>query len=80
MNGWIGSFEKRVYIPLPEPSARSALLNIHIGNTPTTLTPQDMKKIADRTDGFSGADISVLVRYVLTSTGTCVWHFDRVLF
>jgi vacuolar protein-sorting-associated protein 4 len=51
-----------VYIPLPEPQARQTLFKVHIGNTPNTLTPTELKKLADKTEGFSGSDISVLVR------------------
>lgn len=58
-------FEKRVYIPLPEPQARQTLFKVHIGNTPNTLTAADMKKLADRTEGFSGSDVSVVVRDAL---------------
>jgi len=58
-------FEKRVYIPLPELQARLVLFNIHIGNTPHELKANDMKTLATKTDGFSGSDISVLVRDAL---------------
>lgn len=58
-------FEKRIYIPLPEPHAREAMFKIHIGDTPNTLAPGDYKELAARTDGFSGSDISVVVREAL---------------
>lgn len=44
-------FEKRIYIPLPEPHAREAMFKIHIGDTPNTLAPGDYKELAARTDG-----------------------------
>ncbi|XP_050033924.1 vacuolar protein sorting-associated protein 4 [Dermacentor andersoni] len=58
-------FEKRIYIPLPEEPARMHMFKLHIGNTPHTLTEDDFKQLAKRSDGFSGADISVLVRDAL---------------
>lgn len=74
-------FEKRIYIPLPEEPARMHMFKLHIGNTPHTLTEEDLKQLAKRSDGFSGADISVLVRDALmqpvrkVQTAT---HFRRV--
>lgn len=58
-------FEKRIYIPLPEELARRRMFTIHIGNTPNKLTDEDIKLLASKTDGFSGADIGVLVRDAL---------------
>lgn len=57
------------------------MFKLHIGNTPHTLTEEDFKQLAKRSDGFSGADISVLVRDALmqpvrkVQTAT---HFRRV--
>lgn len=74
-------FEKRIYIPLPEEPARMHMFKLHIGNTPHTLTEEDFKQLAKRSEGFSGADISVLVRDALmqpvrkVQTAT---HFRRV--
>ena len=58
-------FERRIYIPLPDERARSTLLNIHLGSTPHTLSTADLASAAKRTEGLSGADISVLVRDAL---------------
>mmetsp|Transcript_66860 Transcript_66860/g.131578 ORF Transcript_66860/g.131578 Transcript_66860/m.131578 type:complete len:382 (+) Transcript_66860:3-1148(+) len=55
-------FEKRIYIPLPEAEARATMLKIHLGDTPNRLMPEDLVSIAARTDGFSGADMGILVR------------------
>lgn len=74
-------FEKRIYIPLPDEPARLHMFKLHIGNTPHTLSEDDFKQLAKRSDGFSGADISVLVRDALmqpvrkVQTAT---HFMRV--
>ncbi|KAJ2556698.1 Vacuolar protein sorting-associated protein 4 [Coemansia sp. RSA 1933] len=58
-------FEKRIYIPLPDPAARARMFQLHIGNTPCTLTQRDYRLLADRTDGYSGSDIAVIVRDAL---------------
>ncbi|VDK46912.1 unnamed protein product [Anisakis simplex] len=59
-------FEKRIYIPLPEANARKDMFKLHIGNsTPHSLTEEDFKTLADRTEGFSGYDISIVVREAL---------------
>jgi len=58
-------FEKRIYIPLPEPHARARVFQIHVGSTPNSLTPDDFMQLATLSDGFSGSDISVCVRDAL---------------
>ncbi|XP_050295262.1 vacuolar protein sorting-associated protein 4 [Anthonomus grandis grandis] len=58
-------FEKRIYIPLPEEHARVTMFKIHLGNTRTTLTEDDIKELGKRTEGYSGADISIVVRDAL---------------
>lgn len=74
-------FEKRIYIPLPEEHARRDIFKIHLGNTVSEVTEQDYGQLASRTDGFSGADISIVVRDALmqpvrkVQTAT---HFRRV--
>ena len=58
-------FEKRIYIPLPEAPARSKMFALNLGSTKHTLTQKQFKELADRTDGYSGSDIAVLVRDAL---------------
>mmetsp|Transcript_22091 Transcript_22091/g.61921 ORF Transcript_22091/g.61921 Transcript_22091/m.61921 type:complete len:446 (+) Transcript_22091:27-1364(+) len=55
-------FEKRIYIPLPEADGRCTLLKLCLGDTQNDLSEEDHHSIAERTDGFSGADMSILVR------------------
>ena len=45
-------FEKRIYIPLPEPHARQVMFKIHLGDTPNMLTPEDFKLLAANTEGY----------------------------
>lgn len=58
-------FEKRIYIPLPEEHARLVMFKLHMGNTTHILTEDDLKTLAKKTDGYSGADISIVVRDAL---------------
>ncbi|RMX66899.1 hypothetical protein DD238_000949 [Peronospora effusa] len=58
-------FEKRIYIPLPEVNARKVMLGIHLGDTPNELSDENFTAIAEKTEGCSGSDISVLVRDAL---------------
>ncbi|XP_077285212.1 vacuolar protein sorting 4 [Arctopsyche grandis] len=58
-------FEKRIYIALPEEHARLIMFKLHLGNTAHQLTDQDLKVLAERSDGYSGADISIVVRDAL---------------
>ncbi|XP_054165243.1 vacuolar protein sorting-associated protein 4-like [Oppia nitens] len=74
-------FEKRIYIPLPEEHGRVVIIKMNIGNTPNSLTEQDIRILAKKTDGFSGADISVLIRDALMQPVRKVQsatHFKKV--
>ncbi|KAJ1824649.1 Vacuolar protein sorting-associated protein 4 [Coemansia sp. RSA 2675] len=74
-------FEKRIFIPLPDAAARARMFQLHIGNTPCTLTQRDYKMLAERTEGYSGSDIAVIVRDALMQPIRKVQvatHFKRV--
>mmetsp|Transcript_13376 Transcript_13376/g.40497 ORF Transcript_13376/g.40497 Transcript_13376/m.40497 type:complete len:465 (+) Transcript_13376:43-1437(+) len=58
-------FEKRIYIPLPDPPARTRMVELNLGDTPHTLTPEDFQQLGDDTDGYTGSDLSVVVREAL---------------
>ncbi|KAF9482350.1 AAA-domain-containing protein [Pholiota conissans] len=58
-------FEKRIYIPLPGPEARRRMFEIHVGSTPCELSHKDYRTLADKTEGYSGSDISIVVRDAL---------------
>lgn len=58
-------FEKRVYIPLPERVARERMIRLGLGSTPNALGDSDFKWLSEQTDGFSGSDVSILVRDAL---------------
>ncbi|XP_077464263.1 vacuolar protein sorting-associated protein 4B-like [Stigmatopora argus] len=58
-------FEKRIYIPLPEEPARSIMFKLHLGSTPNHLTEADFVTLGKKSDGYSGADICIVVRDAL---------------
>ncbi|KAM9323286.1 vacuolar protein sorting-associated protein 4B isoform 1-T1 [Pholidichthys leucotaenia] len=58
-------FEKRIYIPLPEEHARSFMFKLHLGATPNDIEESDFATLGKKTEGYSGADISIIVRDAL---------------
>ena len=75
------SFERRIYIPLPEAMARTELFKLNVKGTPHQLTESDFMELGRKTVHYSGADVSIVcrdalmmpVRKVQTAT-----HFKRV--
>jgi len=55
-------FERRIYIGLPEPEARTHMFKIHMGETPNSLSEQDYRRLGAESHNFSGADCGVCVR------------------
>ncbi|KAG9393021.1 vacuolar protein sorting-associated protein 4B [Carpediemonas membranifera] len=58
-------FEKRIFIPLPDEPARRQMFKVHLGDTPNTLTDDDFTQLALHSEGYSGSDISIVVRDAL---------------
>jgi len=58
-------FEKRVYISLPDVSGRTKILKLNLGNTPNNIDQDDLAAVAERAEGYSGADIAILTRDAL---------------
>jgi vacuolar protein-sorting-associated protein 4 len=58
-------FEKRIHIGLPDVAARARIFELHIGSTPHEITREDLRVLAELSEGYSGSDISVLVRDAL---------------
>lgn len=74
-------FEKRIYIALPDSDARSTMFELNVGNTPCDLTQKDYRILADMTAGYSGADVSVVVKDALMQPIRKIQsatHFKRV--
>ena len=55
-----GRFDRRVVLDLPDINDREAVLKIHVKGKPLSLTV-NLREIAERTPGFSGADLANLV-------------------
>ncbi|KAJ7836399.1 P-loop containing nucleoside triphosphate hydrolase protein [Mycena olivaceomarginata] len=49
----------------PVPEARRHMFELHVGETPCEMAPKDYRVLADQTEGFSGSDISIIVRDAL---------------
>ena len=58
------------------------MFELNVGDTPCALDGKDWKKLAELTDGYSGSDISVLVRDALMQPVrkvTGATHFKKVM-
>lgn len=55
-----GRFDRRVTMDLPDINEREAILKIHIKNKPLAADV-NVRRLAERTPGFSGADLANLV-------------------
>ncbi len=54
-----GRFDEKVYIPLPDLAARHKMLEIYLGKRPVA-EDVDLPSLAQRLDGYSGADIKYI--------------------
>ena len=61
-----GRFDKLIYVPLPDYEARLEILKIHTKHMPLA-EDVDLSEIAEKTEGYSGADLKALV----TEMGLC---------
>jgi transitional endoplasmic reticulum ATPase len=55
-----GRFDRIVYVPLPDKTTRKKIIEIHSSYKPISKDI-DFEKIAELTEGFSGADVSSVV-------------------
>lgn len=58
------------------------MFKIHLGDTPHSLSAEDFKELGERTPGFSGSDINVVVKDVLMEpirTLKDATHFKTVI-
>jgi transitional endoplasmic reticulum ATPase len=60
-----GRFDKIIQIPLPDKESRKKILEINIKEIPADVDPQspdcvNVEKIAEMTDGMSGADVAAI--------------------
>jgi len=60
----ISRFQKRIYVPLPDPDARRAILRIHLEGA--DLSNINMNSLTEKTEGFSGRDLASLCQEAIT--------------
>ncbi len=56
-----GRFDKIFFVDLPDKSARVEILRLQLRNRAHNLTDDDLQEIADKLDGYSGADIEGII-------------------
>ncbi len=57
-----GRFDRIVYVNVPDKTGREAILKIHTKKMPIDNKEALIKDLADKTDGYTGADIESLAR------------------
>jgi cell division protease FtsH len=62
-----GRFDRQVVLEVPDLKEREAILKVHCDKKPLAADV-DMKKIAERTSGFSGADLANLLNEAAIAT------------
>ncbi|KAF7549206.1 hypothetical protein G7Z17_g6549 [Cylindrodendrum hubeiense] len=71
-------FVRRQYIPLPEPTTRETQLRTLLGQQKHDLSDDDIHRLVELTDGFSGSDITALAKDAamgpLRSLGEALLH------
>src|ERR671912_850651 len=60
-----GRFDKVIYVPNPDSKTRQKILEINTKDKPISHDV-DLKRLADMTDGFSGADVSAVANTAIS--------------
>ena len=55
------------------------MFKLNLGETPNHLTEENFRDLGQRTDGYSGADIAIVVRDALMQVGTSYQWEGRLL-
>jgi vacuolar protein-sorting-associated protein 4 len=66
---------------LPDLNARKDMFKLYLGKMTNTLTESDFEELAQKSEGYSGADINIIVRDALMSPIRCLvtaTHFKKV--
>lgn len=58
-------FQKRIYISLPDPTARAGIMKNKGGKTKNSLTEEDWITLGNESDGYSGSDLAIVVNEAL---------------
>ncbi|KAJ2558720.1 hypothetical protein EV175_000660 [Coemansia sp. RSA 1933] len=82
-----GRFDKVVYVPPPDRAARADIFRIKMRNMPSDLTDRDVEALAERTQGYSGADLDnvcreaalLALRRDIQATRVGLEHFEHAL-
>merc|ERR1711939_581027 len=73
-------FVGRQYIPLPEDETRATQLRTLLGHQKHSLEEEDIQRLVELTDGFSGSDITALAKDAamgpLRSLGEALLHMS----
>ncbi|MEM3305271.1 MAG: CDC48 family AAA ATPase [Saccharolobus sp.] len=77
-----GRFEKLIYVPPPDKKARIEILKVHTKNI-VIAEDVSLEDIAERTEGYTGADLAALVREaamraIRESMRICVNKVDEI--
>lgn len=58
-------FEKRIYIHLPDESARAGMFKLKIQGVPNTMEDDDFTELGKASDLYSGSDIKTVSKEAL---------------
>ena len=58
-------FQKRIYISLPDATARAGIMRNKGGKTKNTVTEEQWVELGNASEGYSGSDISIVVNEAL---------------
>lgn len=81
-----GRFDELIYVPVPDEKARLAIFRVHTRGM--ALAPDvDLEKLADRTAGYTGADLAevcrkagrIALRESLQAAVVTMAHFEKAL-
>ncbi|MGC9210320.1 MAG: CDC48 family AAA ATPase [Acidilobus sp.] len=81
-----GRFDRLIYVPPPDRQARKEIFKIHLRKVPLAKDV-DIDRLADLTEGYTGADIAAVVREAVfmklrekLEAGPVEWrHFEQAL-
>ncbi|MHA1652127.1 MAG: CDC48 family AAA ATPase [Candidatus Helarchaeota archaeon] len=80
-----GRFDRLIYVPLPDYEARLEILKIYTKEMP--VKDLDLKKLAAKTENYSGADLEnlcreavmLLIREDINAEELTMYHFEKAL-
>lgn len=64
-SAFLRRFQKRIYIALPNAGERFELFNLFMQNIPLQMDMPDWTDLIDKTEGYSGSDLSQVVHDAL---------------